>query len=594
MFFFRYWKRPLKLHELLEEIDNIDNETPSDIIIFPPENANEENTDEDSGDEDTVDVNNLPGGQLRGQVEVLVPADPETGVQMEESDSDEDLPLSTYGPRVVGSRVVKKTRIYNWTNNDMKSNLPDFPPMYGPKQMYTPIEAFSLFFDNEVIDMLVNYSNMYANSHNRNGDISDNEFRCFLGVLLLSGYSSHPRRSMYWENSKDTNNILVCDAISRNRFNFIIQNIHCCDNSNLDQTNKFAKLRPLFDALKKRFIDMSPYQESHSIDESMVPYFGHHGSKQFIKGKPIRWGYKLWTGTTVNGYIEWFEPYQGSTTMISDKYKALGLGASVVLEFADVLQCKYPGVSFHLYFDNFFTSLHLLEELKIMRLKGTGTMRENRVGRECPLPHSTVMKNRERGSLEFITSDTNCITICKWCDNNVVTIATNFNTVLPTMPVKRFSQKEKKNIYVPQPQVVKKYNESMGGVDRADQNISLYRTQIRGKKWYFPLICHSLDMALQNAWQLYRIGGGKKDHLRFRQSVALSMLETYKKSSKRGPTRQSANLHETSRYDRLDHLVVYQEKQTRCNICHKNCNFFCQKCAITLHPKNCFLTYHTM
>nr|CAI5849684.1 unnamed protein product [Callosobruchus analis] len=48
------------------------------------------------------------------------------------------------------------------------------------------------------------------------------------------------------------------------------------------------------------------------------------------------------------------------------------------------------------------------------------------------------------------------------------------------------------------------------------------------------------------------------------------------------------------RYDRLDHLVVYQEKQTRCNVCHKNCNFFCQKCSVTLHPKNCFVNYHTL
>lgn len=165
---------------------------------------------------------------------------------------------------------------------------------------------------------------------------------------------------------------------------------------------------------------------------------------------------------------------------------------------------------------------------------------------------------------------------------------------MPTLPVKRFSQKEKKNIYVPQPHAIKKYNENMGGVDRADQNISLYRTQIRGKKWYFSLISHCLDMAEQNAWQLYRIGGGKKDHLRFRQSVATSILETYKKTTKRGPSRQSANLHETSRYDRLDHLVVYQEKQTRCNVCHKNCNFYCQKCSITLHPKHCFVSYHTL
>ena len=26
----------------------------------------------------------------------------------------------------------------------------------------------------------------------------------------------------------------------------------------------------------------------------MVPYFGRHGAKQYIHGKPIKFGYKLW------------------------------------------------------------------------------------------------------------------------------------------------------------------------------------------------------------------------------------------------------------------------------------------------------------
>ncbi|CAI6371246.1 unnamed protein product [Macrosiphum euphorbiae] len=36
----------------------------------------------------------------------------------------------------------------------------------------------------------------------------------------------------------------------------------------------------------------TPHQQFHSIDESMVPYFGRHGCKQFIRGKPIRFGFK--------------------------------------------------------------------------------------------------------------------------------------------------------------------------------------------------------------------------------------------------------------------------------------------------------------
>lgn len=387
----------------MEEIENLDNDPPDNIVIFPPENANDDNTDEDSGDEENVQISNLPGRQLRAEAEVLQDDCEAAGVATTDtSDSEDDLPLSTFGSRIIGSKVLKKTRIYKWDHKDIDSDISSFIPTYGPEQQYTPVEAFFLFFNDEVIRMLVNYSNMYANSHNRIGDITDDEIRCFLGVLLLSGYSSHPRRSMYWENCRDTNNSLVCEAISRNRFSFIMQNIHCCNNADLPANDKFAKLRPLFDILNKKFIDMSPCEEAHSIDESMVPYFGHHGSKQFIKGKPIRWGYKLWVGTTVAGYIEWFEPYQGSTTVLSNKYKDLGLGASVVLEFAEVLQRKYSkNVHFHLFFDNFFTSLHLLEELKSMGLKGTGTIRENRVGKQCPLSHSSILKKKRTWCLRI-------------------------------------------------------------------------------------------------------------------------------------------------------------------------------------------------
>ncbi|VEN56769.1 unnamed protein product [Callosobruchus maculatus] len=74
--------------------------------------------------------------------------------------------------------------------------------------------------------------------------------------------------------------------------------LHCCDNNNLDPDDRFAKIRPLFEKLNERFMDFAPISQNHSVDEAMVPYYGHHGAKQFIKGKPIRYGYKMWAGTT--------------------------------------------------------------------------------------------------------------------------------------------------------------------------------------------------------------------------------------------------------------------------------------------------------
>lgn len=70
----------------------------------------------------------------------------------------------------------------------------------------------------------------------------------------------------------------------------------------------------------------------------MLTYFGHHGTKQFIRGKPIRLG-----------FILWLESYQGAYTPLSNKYKHLEQGASVVLQHVDGFQ----DIPFEKYFDNF-------------------------------------------------------------------------------------------------------------------------------------------------------------------------------------------------------------------------------------------------
>ena len=110
----------------------------------------------------------------------------------------------------------------------------------------------------------------------------------------------------------------------------------------------------------------------------MCEYFGKHGCKQFIRGKPIRFEYKVWSGTTVSGYLEWFEIYQGKSEEADGEIgNDLGIGGNLVVKFGKALQ-KKKLLPYHLVFDNFFTSVRLLSALKDMGLKGTGTVRENR------------------------------------------------------------------------------------------------------------------------------------------------------------------------------------------------------------------------
>ena len=452
-----------------------------------------------------------------------------------------------------------------------------------------PINIFESLLDDEVIDLLITETNRYATQKNLPLDVTAEEMKTFLGILILSGYVQVPRRSMYWEKTEDAHSPFVAGSMRRDRFTKIMNMLHVADNEDLPAGDKYGKVRPLIEILNNRFQQFAMDSEGYSIDESMIPYFGKHGCKMFIRGKPIRWGFKVWCGTTKEGYLLWFSPYQGKDTGFDDP--SLGLGASVVLKFADVLE-TIGKENAKLFFDNFFTGIPLLEELKKRGHEGTGTIRTNRT-EQCPLPSTKEMKKKERGTYTF-KSDSNVV-VCSWNDNSVVTIASNSVPVEPTTTCLRWSSQQKEVIQVQKPLLVHEYNKNMGGVDRMDQNISLYRTSIRGKKWYIPIIFYCIDAAVQNAWQLSRLASVplKMDMLTFRRSVATSLIRKNGVPSQQGSKGRPAKPGPSDpRYDEVGHFVCSQDRQTKCGHCHTKTTTRCIKCDRGIHVR-CFINYHT-
>ncbi|KAF2878865.1 hypothetical protein ILUMI_27308 [Ignelater luminosus] len=163
------------------------------------------------------------------------------------------------------------------------------------------IKNFNFIKDDN--DTILNFTNVCAQQRNGSGDVTVAEFYCLIGALL-SGYCSVPRKRMYWENLEDTHSSPVSNAIFRDRFQHIMNNLHCNDNDHLDEDHRFSKVRPLFDSSNEKFLQFTPMTDNHC-----VPYYG-----QFIRGKPIRWEYKFWVGATSFEYIVHFESYQGSST----------------------------------------------------------------------------------------------------------------------------------------------------------------------------------------------------------------------------------------------------------------------------------------
>jgi len=205
---------------------------------------------------------------------------------------------------------------------------------------------FEMFLDDQAVNLLIENTKKYAQLKSKHTfKITEAELKLFIAILFTSGYAQLPQRLLYWDQSSDVHNVAVSGAMTRNRFDEIMQFVHVADNENLPANDRMAKFRPLFNIMNENFLKHFPATRHLSIDESMVPYYGRHSAKQFIRGKPIRFGYKLWSLNTPLSYCVQMDPYQGAR--VTDKQ--LGLGGSVVVK----LIVKLPSDLYVLYFDNF-------------------------------------------------------------------------------------------------------------------------------------------------------------------------------------------------------------------------------------------------
>ena len=235
-------------------------------------------------------------------------------------------------------------------------------------------------------------------------------------------------------------------------------------------------------------------------------------------------------------------------------------GGSVVIDLIAALQ-EEEGRSYHLTFDNLFTSLKLVDVLTEKNIACTGTIRANRLG-DCPVHEVTEMKKTARGSYDHATDTTSGLTVVRWNDNNIVNVVSNKVGVHPLQTAKRWSRTESKQVTIPQPFMIRYYNSTMGGVDRTDQNIGKYRTVIRCKKWWWPLFSYCLDLSVQQAWHLYRSTNAAKDNpldlLAIRRGIVrvyLARAGPIAPGCPRGFVSLDKHVPSEVRYDRVDHLV---------------------------------------
>ena len=122
-----------------------------------------------------------------------------------------------------------------------------------------------------------------------------------------------------------------------------------------DGYDRLAKVRPVITAVKDSFLASYAPHCQCAIDEAMVRFKGRSSLKQYLPMKPTKRGFKVWVrADSSNGFVCDLDVYTGKDGAVTTN-----LGAKVVARLSRALM----GGHYHLYFDNYFSSLPLFDSL---------------------------------------------------------------------------------------------------------------------------------------------------------------------------------------------------------------------------------------
>lgn len=354
----------------------------------------------------------------------------------------------------------------------------------------TPVQYFKYFFTNEMIQYIVEQTNVYSVQcrPNKSVNVSTDEIEQFIGTCLYMSIIQLPATRHYWCGY--LGHPTINEVISCNRWEEIKRYIHFCDNSKFVSAgepnhDKLFKIRPLLNRLRERLL-LVPKEEFLAVDEQIIPTKARSSIKQYNPKKPHKWGFKAFVLSGVSGFSYDFEIFAGAqSNVVIPGAPDLGVSGNVVVRLTETVPRH---VNHKIFFDNWFTSVPLEVFLQKVGILSLGTVRANRV-RGCNIPKETTMKKKGRGTMEekVATVDGVQLSVVSWFDNKIVNTLSSYAGCTPEGETKRMFREKKEHRMISCPRSVMIYNNYMGGVDLLDSMLGYYRIQIRSKKWYLRI-----------------------------------------------------------------------------------------------------------
>ena len=394
-----------------------------------------------------------------------------------------------------------------------------------------------------------------------------------------------------------------------------------------------AKLRPIITTLQVQFRKSYSPLRNLGLDEACCKFHGRCIFRCFNPSKPDKYHIKLYAiCESDSGYNCGFEVYTGKDN-IKQIRKRWNTPANSGLRFGPVdlistqsedgvvslvmqMMHKYNllDTGHVLYTDNYYTSVELARELIYRSTMLCGTVRDARKGWPLALKNAKnatkptrnnpdAQTGLQKGSQEVCwrrSEDGQLLAMCFADRKKVCLLSTVHKAELRNIVRKRGKRKQ----LLWQPAIVDDYNRNMQAVDVNDEQMRNYELHRRSLNWPRKLFFHMLNMAITNAYLLYRkaMKGEPKrlSHLDFRAKIAADLiLEGMMDSAWRPPKLAGPVVPLESRFIERhfpEPVPVHdgKRKHRKCGLCKtKNTTLRCRECRKILCAWPCFKVYHT-
>lgn len=100
-----------------------------------------------------------------------------------------------------------------------------------------PHVYFRFFFTDEVLSLIAEQTNLYATQNKQKNwvDVTNEEIRAFLGMLVLMGVHPLPNIDLYWSTDPFFCVREIADVMTVKKIKMIMKNLHLNDNTKMPQ-----------------------------------------------------------------------------------------------------------------------------------------------------------------------------------------------------------------------------------------------------------------------------------------------------------------------------------------------------------------------